>query len=451
MEDQYTVNESNTIWYQLCLYLEPRFPESDSWILDIIDRRPWPHCQNPMKPTIQAIFRAIESLKNISSVSSDVLDPTGSDLYDPSMNIFMLALSRRLHSVGCFRSGLSVSWGQVSQRHLVNIWERQHMRRTHRRNIEDHPIPIFGMIKHLDLYQIQPMRRPCYRGFADEEEVPEGEAKDVLGIRSGRHGNDPDIDDDYDPNLYCNQLRLSSLCSQEVNTVESLRLDFNRNSLEPTGFTDDLKPWKALSLSPHLSKVTLISFITASDTFLNFLRHVSPTLRDFRLEDASILPCNTESREEVTIVKNWIIEHQCKWILDRDPSPPDQFWERVVFEMREILSSSPLSSFHMSYLIETVGANYNGVEVEWEYSRDLLADDDNDEYDEDWPGNFRGGCEFYRHQFESIHDYVLGHRESLPPLDWRDFKKKHAQEGCDLCAKACTPLPSPTEIHEAEE
>lgn len=447
-----------TIWYQLCLYLEPRLPESDSWILDAMEFRPWPHSRNPIKPTIQAVFRAIERLTNISSVSSNMLDSSGPEVYDPSMNIFMLALSRRLHGMSSFRSGLSVEWGKISQRHLVNIWERQHMRRTHRRNIQDHPIPIFGMIKHLDLYQIQLITLPRCRGFADEEEaVSEGEAEDVVGVKSSHNGNVADIDDDYDPNLYCDVLRLSSLCSQEANTIESLRLNFDRDSLEPTGFEDDLKSWKGFSLSPHLSKVALETFVTTSDTLLDFLRHVSPTLRDLRLREAYILPCNTKSRKEVAIVKNWIMEHQCQWILDHDPSPPDQFWERVVFGLCEIFSSSPLSSFHMGYLIDTVGTDYDGINVEWAYGRILLADDDNyddeayDDDEEDYPGSFRSGSEFYRHQFEAVHDYVLGHNELLPPLAWRVFKKKHAQEGCASCAKARTPLPTPTESDDAEE
>ncbi|KAK8257525.1 hypothetical protein IWZ00DRAFT_495156 [Phyllosticta capitalensis] len=395
---------------------------------------------NPIKDTVAEIFHAVEKLQNIETVSSilregsrygstegygsteDWLNNRQYPGYDPSMNFFMLALSRRLHQ-GRFRTLHSVTWHKASRRNFDNIWARQEMRRENRPDPNDHPIPIFHMIKHLDLFDVQPGPPPEYdcltefgEGDEDDSEVGSSDSDEQINNSWG------DANDDYDPNLRGSKARLAWMFSQDANPLESLRLDCGVASIDPhSHFSHDLlKAFRGLALSPRLTKVTLTRFITTARSLLTFLEYVQPTLRDLKIEDAIL-----ERRDDRSIVpvqtpaESWIVDHGCLWLLEQDFMLPTIFWERVLVPMREIFISSPLSSLSLSTLIDAVGVNDQDVGSAWNFGRRLFDL-------EEW---------FAPHQRNDIHDYLMGHTDVLPPLDEIPFVNKHAEAGCVLCER----------------
>ncbi|KAK8167357.1 hypothetical protein BC567DRAFT_271520 [Phyllosticta citribraziliensis] len=403
-------------------------------------------------PTIDAIIKAVEALPNLESLSSSLRNEAGG--FDPSMNVFLLAVSRRSNSPAVHSRTLkSLEWVKSTRRNFHNIWAHQLTRWERTAQGDDPPVPFFHLFKNLDLCETTGVS--CL-DYSDEEDDDDEEDD---GEDSDREDDEEEEDDDEDENSHEDedsedawedaeddsedgedeeqnesasnnkrtkgflfiQAKLSKMCPAKTNALESLRMDFEIDTCKPTDFInqDSLKAFEGFALSPHLSKVSLSRFVTSSDCLLTFLRRVSPTLRHLTIDHALL------SRVK-DIIGDRAIQIREDYILDRDFPEPDTIytWDEVLPRLRETLSAAPLSSLHLRRLMDSKNIRHSEWGSDSHGGRTLLDS---------------GACDWFAaHQAIDVRDYLLGRRdgEEPPPLDADAYFKLHAaRAGCALCGQ----------------
>ncbi|KAK8171749.1 hypothetical protein BKA80DRAFT_306436 [Phyllosticta citrichinensis] len=134
-------------------------------------------------PIIDAIIKAVEELPNLESLSSSLRNEAGGS--DPSMNVFLLAISRRLNSPAVHSRTLkSLGWVKSTRRNFHNTWAHQLRHWERHAQGDDPPVPFFHMFKNQTSAKLQ--------GSDDDDEDDEDD--------DDEDDDDEDDEDDKDDN-----------------------------------------------------------------------------------------------------------------------------------------------------------------------------------------------------------------------------------------------------------